>query len=384
MSTAVDPKPAEKPSAAPANGHASASAPGQREIRFEHSRNFPKVLEHLGISVLVSTYQAGKLIVAGCRQGELVLSFHNFEKAMGVAARPERIAVGTRNQIWSLVGAAAIAPRLAPAGFHDACYLARSSHFTGDIHAHDLAWAGNRLWVVNTLFSCLCTLHPDYGFVPRWRPPFITALAPEDRCHLNGLAVAEGERGEVAPRYVTALAETDTLEGWRPNKASSGCLIEVPTGRTLARGFAMPHSPRVHQGRVWLLDSGTGRLVVVDPASGAVTPVAELPGYTRGLALHDSFAFVGLSKIRETSTFGGLPIMERRHELRCGVGIVNVRTGRLVAHLEFQFGVEEIFAVQVLPGIRFPAVSGPYPELDGVPTIWSAPDADHLPPTDPQ
>jgi uncharacterized protein (TIGR03032 family) len=135
----------------------------------------------------------------------------------------------------------------------------------------------------------------------------------------------------------------------------------------------MPHSPRVYQGRVWLLASGTGRLVVVNPATGCVATIAELPGYTRGPALYDSLAFVGLSKIRETSTFGGLPIAERRADLKCGIGIVELRTGRLLAHLEFQSGVEEIFAVEVLPGIRFLAVSGPCPEVDGVPTIWNAP-----------
>jgi uncharacterized protein (TIGR03032 family) len=353
-------------------------APDYREVRYEHSRNFPAVLDHLGISLLVSTYQAGKLFAVGARQGELALSFHNFEKVMGVAVQRDRIAVGTRNQVWFLRSAPGIAPRLEPAGRYDGCFLARSAHFTGDIHGHELAWADNELWVVNTLFSCLCTLDKDHSFVPRWRPPFISALAPEDRCHLNGLALEPNERSELTPRYVTAFAETDTAHGWRPGKATSGCLIDVPTGQTVARGFAMPHSPRLYQRRVWLLDSGTGRLVVVDPTSGAVEPVAELPGYTRGLALHDSFAFVGLSKIREASTFGGLPIAEHRAELRCGVGIVDLRSGRLVAHLEFQSGVEEIFAVDVLPGIRFPALSGPYPEVDGVPTIWSSPDADSL------
>src|SRR5262249_3886517 len=153
----------------------------------------------------------------------------------------------------------------------------------------------------------LCTLHEGYSFVPRWRPPLISALAAEDRCHLNGLALAGGR-----PKYVTALAETDTPQGWRPNKATSGCLIDVSTGQAVARGFAMPHSPRVHGGRVWLLDSGTGRLVTVDPASAEIQAVAEQPGYTRGLALHGTYAFVGLSKIRETSTFGGVPIAERR------------------------------------------------------------------------
>jgi uncharacterized protein (TIGR03032 family) len=252
---------------------------------------------------------------------------------------------------------------------------------TGAIHAHELAWAGDELWVVNTLFSCLCTLDEHYSFVPRWQPPFITALAAEDRCHLNGLALAPDQRGELAPEYVTALAETDTPAGWRPTKATGGCLIHVPTGRTVARGLAMPHSPRVHQGRVWLLDSGTGRLVVVNPETGSVDTVAELPGYTRGLALFESSAFVGLSRIRETSTFGGLPIAERRADLKCGIGIVDLRAGQLLAHLEFQSGVEEIFAVEVLRGIRFPAVSGPYPEADGVPTVWNAPAPEAMPRT---
>jgi len=346
-------------------------APGHREVRYEYSRNFPHLLTHLGVSLVVSTYQAGKLVAIGVDEhGALALSFHNFERAMGVAVRPDRLAVGTLAQVWFLRSAPDIAPRLPHAGRHDACFLARSSHFTGDIHVHEMAWAGDELWLVNTLFSCLCTLDEKHSFVPRWKPPFLSALAAEDRCHLNGLAMADGR-----PAYVTALAETDTPQGWRPNKATSGCLIDVPAGRTVARGFAMPHSPRVHQGRVYLLDSGTGRLVTVDPATGEVRAVAEQPGYARGLALHGSHAFVGLSKIRETSTFGGMPIAQRRESLRCGVGVVDLAKGQNVAHLEFQAGIDEIFDVQVLPGVRLPAISGPFPHRDGAQTIWTVPDA---------
>src|SRR5262249_21550787 len=200
--------------------------------------------------------------------------------------------------------------------------------------------------------------------------PFLTALAADDRCHLNGLAVADG-----APRYVTALAETDTPQGWRADKDTSGCLIDVPSGQTVARGFAMPHSPRVHRGQVWMLHSGAGQLVQVDPARGQEDTVTELPGYTRGLALYDRFAFVGLSKIRETSTFGGMPIAARRPELKCGVGVVDLGTGRLVAHLESVTGVEEIFDVQVVPGARCPVLSGPYPTLDSTAPIWTVPES---------
>ena len=207
--------------------------------------------------------------------------------------------------------------------------------------------------MVNTRFSCLCTLHPDYSFVPRWRPPFVTALAAEDRCHLNGLAIVDGR-----PRYVTALGETDTANGWRANKPRGGCLMEVTSGEVISRGLSMPHSPRWHDGRLWLLESGTGQLVLVDPATGRRQRVAELPGFARGLALAGPYAFVGLSKIRKTSAMDGVPLAERREQLKCGVAVVDLRSGQVIALLEFQTAVEEIFDVQLLPGLRFPEVIG--------------------------
>jgi uncharacterized protein (TIGR03032 family) len=345
--------------------------PPTREVRHEYSPGFPSILAGLGASLVVSTYQAGKVVVVGAREGKLTLSFHNFEQAMGVAVRPGGIAVGARAQVWFLDGAPSLVPRLDPPGRHDACFLTRSSRYTGEIQGHELAWAGDDLWVVNTAFSCLCTLHHEHSFEPRWRPPFVSTLAPEDRCHLNGLAMADGK-----PRYVTVLAETDTRQGWRPVKATGGCLIDVPSGETVARGFAMPHSPRVHQGRVWVLHSGAGRLVVVDPATGRFDDVTELPGFTRGLAMVGPYAFIGLSKIRETSTFGGVPIAERRDELKCGVGAIDLRTGRLAAHLEFVTGVDEVFDVVALPGSLNPLLSGPYPALDGGQPIWTVPTPD--------
>jgi uncharacterized protein (TIGR03032 family) len=196
-------------------------------------------------------------------------------------------------------------------------------------------------------------LHPDYSFVPQWRPPFISALAAEDRCHLNGLAVVDGR-----PQYVTALGESDTAGGWRADKSHGGCLIDVPKVAIVARGLSMPHSPRWHDGRLWLLESGIGRLVKIDRATGMKETVAELPGFTRGLALAGHYAFIGLSKIRATSAMDGVPLASRRNELKCGVAVVDVRSGLTVALLELQTAVEEIFDVQLLPGIRFPEVIG--------------------------
>lgn len=340
--------------------------PEQREIRCSHSENLPALLTELRLSVLISTYQTGHVVVVAARQGRLVLTFHQFERAMGVAVKPDCIAVCTGKEVWFARSAPDIVAKLEPRGQYDACFLTRTSHFTGDVRAHEAAWVGGEFWVVNTLFSCLSALHPYYSFAPRWRPGFVSALAAEDRCHLNGLAVAGG-----TPRYVTALAETDTAAGWRSALATGGCLLEVPSSRVIARGLSVPHSPRIHAERLFLLQSGLGRLDVVEAETGRVEAVAELPGVPRGLALHGDFAWIGLSRARPTLT--GVPIVAQRDALKCGLAVVDLRTGRSVAELEFQSGVEEIFDVQVLPGITFPYLSGPWAERDTGQPFWTVP-----------
>jgi uncharacterized protein (TIGR03032 family) len=337
-----------------------------RDVRCSHSESLPALLERLRLSVLISTYQTGHLVVVAARQGRLILTFHQFERAMGVAVKPGALAVCTRREVWFARAAPDIAAKLQPRGHYDACFLARTTHFTGDVRAHEAAWVGNEFWVVNTLFSCLAALHPCYSFAPRWRPPFVSALTPEDRCHLNGLAVVDGR-----PRYVTMLGETDSPEGWRAVKAAGGCLMEVPSGRVVAGGLSLPHSPRVEGGRVYFLHSGVGRLDVVDVATGRVEPVAGVQGVARGLALHGGFAFVGLSKARPT--LEGVPVVARRDELKCGLAVVDLQTGTLAGELEFRMGVEEVFDVQVLPGITLPYISGPWSERDTGAPLWTVP-----------
>src|SRR5207302_2363196 len=123
-----------------------------------------------------------------------------------------------------------------------------------------------------------------------------------------------------------------------------------------------PHSPGVDGVRIVFLRSGLGRLDAVDPLTGQIHAVAEVPGIARGLALCGGYAFVGLSKARPS--LEGVPIVERRERLKCGLAVVDLRTGGIAAHLEFRTGVEEVFDVQVLPGVTFPYVSGPCAERD--------------------
>jgi uncharacterized protein (TIGR03032 family) len=330
-----------------------ATSPTAVEFRYTQTDNFAALLHELGASLVITTYQANKLLVARAAGTGLSTLVRTFERPMGLAVDGGRLALGTRNQIWLFRDAPDIAPRVEPAGRHDACYLPRSCHVTGDIGIHEIAWARDELWLVTTRFSCLATLDPDFSFVPRWQPPFVTALAAEDRCHLNGLAVVDGQ-----PRFVTALGATNEKDGWRAGKATGGIVMDMPSREIIARGLCMPHSPRWHDRRLWVLESGTGELHTVEPSGKRTAVVAGLPGFARGLAMVGRWAFVGLSKIRPTSAMAGVPLAERRVELKCGVAAVDLGGGRVAGLLEFQSAVEEIFDVQLMPGIRFPEVVG--------------------------
>jgi uncharacterized protein (TIGR03032 family) len=331
---------------------ARASAPADSPLRSVYTQSFPQFLEQLGSSLLVSTYQTGKLICARADRGTVNTHFRDFERPMGLAVAPGRFAVGTRAEIVDYRNFPAVAAKIQPEGKHDACFLPRNKHFTGDIRVHEIAFAQGELWMVATNFSCLATLDAEHSFIPRWTPPFISQLTNEDRCHLNGLCVVDDQ-----VRYITALGETDTPGGWRENKASGGVLIDIASGETVVAGLSMPHSPRWHDGRLWLLESGKGTLSVANPEAGSVETIAELPGFTRGLLFAGGLAFVGLSQVRETATFGGLPLMERLDERLCGVWAVNPRSGQTVGFLRFQELVQEVFDVALLPGLSYPEIA---------------------------
>lgn len=325
---------------------------GVAALRSVHTGSFVPLLQQLGCSLLVTTYQAGKLVVVRADGALINTHFRVFQRPMGLAARRDRFAIGTQRHIEEFRNMAAVAARLEPPGKHDSVFLPRRDHLTGDIDIHEMDYAADgRLWFINTRFSCLCTLDGEHSFVPRWRPPFISAYSPTDRCHLNGLAMRDGQ-----PRYVTALGTADSDQGWRAHKADGGVLMDIQRNAVVLSGLSMPHSPRWHDGRLWVLESGRGAIGWLDEKTGHLHTLASLPGFTRGLDFAGPFAFVGISQVRESATFSGIPLTRTQSERNCGVWVVDTRNGHVVAFLRFEAAVQEIFAVAVLPGIRFPDV----------------------------
>jgi uncharacterized protein (TIGR03032 family) len=326
-----------------------------------YSPNVPELLSELNCTLAISTYQAGKLIFIGAKdKTSLVQLSKNVPTPMGIAFDGNRLAVAGKGSV--LVYAAA--PQLATdyprqPNTYDNLFLPRVQYVTGIIDTHDVVWVKDKLLLVNTMFSCLAWLDSNFNFEPYWKPPFITGLHPEDRCHLNGLAVEEGK-----PKYASMFAPTDTPQGWRgTRRTTDGLIIDIESNETVATGLSMPHSPRIINGKLYVLQSASGDISEVDVHSGKCTTVKNLGCYVRGMAFYRGFLFVAFSKIREkSSAFADLSIASSSNE--AGIAIIHFGSGSVVGTIKYKNSVEEVYDLQVLPFRRPGLVNFDQPEKD--------------------
>lgn len=330
--------------------------PASPSLTINASRLFAQWLASQKVSVAFSTYQIGKLFLIGVQpNSELSIFERTFERCMGLSASRQSLYMATLYQIWRMENS--LQPGQNYQGY-DGVYIPQHCWVTGNIDVHDLhPLADGSLVFVNTLFSCLAAPSLTHSFRVVWKPPFISKLAAEDRCHLNGLAVKDGR-----PAYVTAVATTDIHEGWREHRAKGGVVIDVASNDIIASGLSMPHSPRWHDGKLWLHQSGTGEFGFIDMASGMFQPVCFCPGYLRGLAFHGQYAIAGLSKPRHNKTFTGLALdaklAEKQASARCGLYVINLQTGDIEHSLTMEGIAEEIYDVVAIEGVSRPMAIG--------------------------
>ncbi len=309
------------------------------------------------VSLAFTTYQTNRLFMLGVKQNGALSAFERLlDRPMGLFAESDRLYVGCRYQIWQFDNAL---PPDANHNGYDALYVPRRSYTTGDVDVHDvrLDMKGDRLVFVNTLYSCLATISERYSFKPIWQPPFISSLAPEDRCHLNGLAIVGGQ-----PRYVTAVSRSDLQHGWRKQREKGGILIDVQTNEVLLDNLSMPHSPRWHHDKLWLLNAGSGDLGYVDLRAGRFEPVIFCPGFARGLAFHKNYAIVGLSKPRRVKAFEGLSLEDRltanESDAICGLAVIDMTSGSVAHWLKVEGLISELYDIAVLPDVHRPMALG--------------------------
>lgn len=320
------------------------------------SRGFGPWLSKNGLTLAITSYQSGRLYLVGSEPGGRVSFYERiFERAMGVVGNSQRLYLGSLYQLWrfeNVLRKGELANKM-----YDRCYVPRNAQTIGDVDIHELGIRKNgKVVFVNTKYSCLAELDPVHSFKPIWKPPFISKLAPEDRCHLNGLAMKDG-----APKYVTAVCKSDSVDGWRDRRQDGGVVIDVETDEIVCEGLSMPHSPRWHNGKLWVLNAGTGYLGWVDFETRKFVPFTFCPGFLRGLSLHGNVAAIGISKPRN-KRFEGLALddelSKRDADPWCGVQIVSLDNGDVLHWARFEGDINEIFDVCILPGVRNPMLVG--------------------------
>ncbi len=314
-----------------------------KPFELEYPPQFAELLHKLNISLAISTYQAGKVVLLSAFDKDRLIQLpRTFENAMGMAIKDEKIAIATGKKVEILKNSPNLA-HIYPSkpNVYDAIYMPRTSYHTGYLALHDMAFLNDKLVAVNTLFSTLSYIDDNQSFTPFWQPPFITDLMPEDRCHLNGLAI---ENGEI--KYVTALGTTDTAQGWREDKLKGGVLMEYPSGKIILSGLSMPHSPRIYNGKLYLLNSAQGELIEVNPETETYKVIVNLGGFARGMDIVGDYLFIGVSKLRHNSqVFRDLPIAKTSF---AGVIAVHLPYKAVVAKVSYKMSVDEIYDVKVL------------------------------------
>ncbi len=327
-------------------------------LSLSSSRTLPAWMQQNNVSLLFTTYQVGKVFAIGVNSdGKLSVVERTFPRCMGltVANDGQTLWLSSLYQIWRLDNF--LSPNVSYQGY-DRVYVPQFSSVTGDLDVHDIGQRSDgSIIFVNSRFSCLSGLSRNHSFSALWKPPFISKIAGEDRCHLNGLAMENGE-----PRYVTAVSRSDVTDGWRDRRTDGGVVIDVASNEVVCSGLSMPHSPRLYRGQLYLHNSGTGEFGTVDLAEGRFQPLAFCPGYLRGLAFVGDFAVVGLSRPRHEGRFSGLQLDQtlaaRDAEPRCGLMVIDLRSGDSVEWLSIDGIVSELYDVAVLPGVQRPMIIG--------------------------
>lgn len=331
---------------------------------FDGSRMMASWLESQNVSLVFTTYDIGKIFMVGVgADGRLSFSERTFPRVMGVCAHENGFWVGGLYQLLRFDNYLRPGTRFNKGSkSFDGLYVPSMSYSTGDVDTHDIHVQGDTPTFVATRFNCLAQPLAGKSFKAVWRPPFIDRFAAEDRCHLNGMAMdAEG------PRYVTCVSQTNVAESWREHRREGGVVVDVRSGEIVASGLSMPHSPRLHDGALWIIQSGTGELGRIDLASGRFEPLCFLPGFARGLSIVGDWAVVGVSLARsETKVFQGLPLEDRlareRVAPRCMIAVINLKTGDLEHWIQAAPPLSELYDVAVLPNVRTPHLVGVHNE----------------------
>ncbi|HEX8137147.1 MAG TPA: DUF4915 domain-containing protein [Pyrinomonadaceae bacterium] len=323
-------------------------------LRSKVRGRFWETLAETGMTLLVSREYEHMLVALRADAVGPKVTFMRLPHPSGIAVDRARAVVyvaSTRNpnQVYDLAPVTGLRERLDVSLFplEDRPLVpVRSRFLPGSLYLHDLALIGRALYATAVGENAIVRLY-DQGRVERvWWPRAIEGpVGPtftQNYIQLNSIAAGPTLKGS----YFSASAER--MGARRPGHRNfavdgRGVIFSGATREVFARGLTRPHSARIHEGRVWVDNSGYGELGVAE--RGAFTPVVRLPGWTRGLCFQGSVAFVGTSRVipRFSRYAPGLDL----DKSTCGVHAVDLRTGVVLGSLTWPYG-NQIFAVEAV------------------------------------
>lgn len=332
--------------------------------RFEFDRYFLSWLREVKTSFFISSYKTHKVFSIGIvkdgrdNQDKLSLWMTHFNRPMGIHAGKKTIWVSSSGNLWRFDNSGGYEEIDSQLGPFDSQFVPRLAYFSNDIDTHDICTdANDKLYYVSALFCCICIPSVDHSFKVWWKPPWISKIAPEDRCHLNGICARDGE-----PRYVSAVCMLDSKGAWRENRIGKGIIYDIKEDKVVCEGLTMPHSPRWNNGKLWLLESGSGWFGYVDFDTKQFVKKVWIAGFLRGLSfVGNKYAVIGSSEDRHENTFQGLPLGDELKKngvsAKCGIFVINLQTFDVIHNLIFYSPTNEFYDVCAVPGVVRPKMN---------------------------
>ncbi|WP_462157484.1 TIGR03032 family protein [Pseudoalteromonas sp. GB56] len=314
-------------------------------FEFTYSKNIPELMRRLNISVMFTTYQADRVVLLNSSDSGLKCLVRYFPRPMGIALNDDLLAIAMKDQVTTFKQSSKLAFEYPnKPGQYDSIFFPLSVHFTGKIDAHDVSFSNEGLVVVSTAYNCISKVGGTFGFEPLWKPDFIDEVFPTDKCHLNGMAI--DENGELA--LATAFSETNVYFGWKQTN-QNGLLFDLRNNTVVCRDLQMPHSPRVFNGDIYLLESLAETLVRIDRETGMKEVLYKFTGFARGMNLIGKYAFIGISKFREES-LRNLSINIDNSNVVPSIVVFDLSKNTVIGEIQFHSDIEEIYDVVCVKG----------------------------------
>jgi uncharacterized protein (TIGR03032 family) len=322
-----------------------------RLLEYRADDSFWALLHELGIRLIVSREYEHVLVALGAGSRGPEVSYLGLPHPSGIAVDRRRGAVHvacTRNPnlLLELRPATSFMKRqetARPEGRGGELVPTRARFLPGCLYLHDLALIGSELHGNAVGENAVVRLHydrePDHVWWPRaierrGRPVF-----SRNHIQLNSIAAGKDLEGSFFSASSARIGRKVPGDADYPVDGR-GVIFSGRTREPVVHGLTRPHSARLHEGKLWVDNSGYGEVGLV--SGGRFEPFAKLPGWTRGLCFRGDVVFVSTSRVLERfrNYAPGLDVATSR----CAVHALDARSGALLGRLEWPAG-DQVFAL---------------------------------------